>query len=191
MRQADAMETYFEQVVETLCAAGYRWYETANFCLEGRRARGRDLRASHNLGYWRDRTTSGSGSEPSRPSTASVAATCPASPVHPGARGRQRPPRELEPIDGETSTRERLMLGLRLDEPVVARGRRRCVDRASLTRSWTRSGRGRRERARGGAPPHDAAGGFSAAASPPSSWRSPRAACFQQDHVATIGRGCS
>ncbi len=37
-RQADAMEGYFEQVVDTLTAAGYRWYETANFCLDGGRA---------------------------------------------------------------------------------------------------------------------------------------------------------
>ncbi len=48
-RQADAMEDYFERVVESLTGAGYRWYETANFCrLDGER----DLRAHHNLGYW-------------------------------------------------------------------------------------------------------------------------------------------
>ena len=40
------MEGYFETVVETLTGAGYRWYETANFCLEKGRAAGRDLRAS-------------------------------------------------------------------------------------------------------------------------------------------------
>ena len=49
-RQAESMESYFELVVETLTAAGYRWYETANFCRV--RADGRDLRARHNLGYW-------------------------------------------------------------------------------------------------------------------------------------------
>ena len=38
-RQADAMEGYFERVVETLTAAGYRWYETANFCRVRRRPR--------------------------------------------------------------------------------------------------------------------------------------------------------
>ncbi len=32
-RQSEAMEGYFEHVVETLTDAGYRWYETANFCL--------------------------------------------------------------------------------------------------------------------------------------------------------------
>ena len=31
-RQAESMESYFELVVETLTRAGYRWYETANFC---------------------------------------------------------------------------------------------------------------------------------------------------------------
>ncbi len=30
-RQAESLESYFERVVETLTAAGYRWYETANF----------------------------------------------------------------------------------------------------------------------------------------------------------------
>src|SRR5436309_1911849 len=50
VRQADAMEGYFDLVVERLNAAGYRWYETANFCLA--EAGGRDLRAHHNLAYW-------------------------------------------------------------------------------------------------------------------------------------------
>ena len=45
------MESYFELVVETLTGAGYRWYETANFCLT-EAAGGRDLRSRHNLGYW-------------------------------------------------------------------------------------------------------------------------------------------
>ena len=43
VRQSEAMEGYFERVVETLTPAGYRWYETANFCLVGERAGGRDL----------------------------------------------------------------------------------------------------------------------------------------------------
>ena len=48
-RQAEAMEGYFERVVETLTGAGYRWYETANFCRSPERDGGRDLRAQHNL----------------------------------------------------------------------------------------------------------------------------------------------
>src|SRR3989441_12021473 len=51
-RQADAMESYFELVVERLTSAGYRWYETANFCRVPARAGGRDLRAMHNMAYW-------------------------------------------------------------------------------------------------------------------------------------------
>src|SRR5436309_3739641 len=48
-RQAEAMEDYFERVVQTLVGAGYRWYETANFCRVD--PRGRDLRSRHNLAY--------------------------------------------------------------------------------------------------------------------------------------------
>ena len=59
-RQAESMETYFERVVETLTGAGYRWYETANFCRSSERA-GRDLRARHNLGYWLGRDYLGLG----------------------------------------------------------------------------------------------------------------------------------
>ena len=52
------MEDYFERVVETLTGAGYRWYETANFCrLDGER----DLRSRHNLGYWLGRDYLGIG----------------------------------------------------------------------------------------------------------------------------------
>src|SRR5919197_909408 len=52
-RQAEAMEDYFERVVEVLTTVGYRWYETANFCRTGVAAGGRDLRSRHNLAYWR------------------------------------------------------------------------------------------------------------------------------------------
>ena len=60
-RQSEAMEGYFERVVETLTSAGYRWYETANFCLVGERAGGRDLRSHHNLGTWHGRDYLGVG----------------------------------------------------------------------------------------------------------------------------------
>ena len=49
-RQAEAMEGYAERVVETLTGAGYRWYETANFCRDDGL---RELRARHNLAIWR------------------------------------------------------------------------------------------------------------------------------------------
>ena len=60
-RQAESMESYFERVVATLTGAGYRWYETANFCRAPARAGGRDLRARHNLAYWLGRDYLGLG----------------------------------------------------------------------------------------------------------------------------------
>jgi putative oxygen-independent coproporphyrinogen III oxidase len=51
-RQSEAMDSYFELVVDRLTAAGFRWYETANFCRVPDDAGGRDLRAMHNLAYW-------------------------------------------------------------------------------------------------------------------------------------------
>ncbi|MGH3130086.1 MAG: radical SAM family heme chaperone HemW, partial [Gaiellaceae bacterium] len=54
VRQAEAMEGYFELVVETLRGAGYRWYETANFCRSNRQA-------LHNVAYWHGRDYLGIG----------------------------------------------------------------------------------------------------------------------------------
>jgi oxygen-independent coproporphyrinogen-3 oxidase len=135
VRQGDAMEGYFEQVVDTLCAAGYRWYETANFCVEGLRAGGRDLRAQHNLGYWQGRDYLGLGigavstvaGERRRnlPSLARYVSAL--------AAGEQ-PPREVEPIDHPTHVRELLLLGLRLDEPVVVADVVDALDRDALAR---------------------------------------------------------
>jgi oxygen-independent coproporphyrinogen-3 oxidase len=134
-RQADAMEGYFEQVVDTLTAAGYRWYETANFCLMGARANGRDLRARHNLGYWLGRDYLGLGIG----AVSTVA----------GVRRRNQPslqryvqalsaglapPHELESIDRETHARELLLLGLRLDEPIAVADVDGAIDRDALAR---------------------------------------------------------
>ena len=134
-RQADAMETYFELVVERLVAAGYRWYETANFCLTPDLADGRDLRARHNLAYWLGRDYLGVGigavstiesrrwrntSRLQRYVTALLA-------------GR-RPERELEPLPPEIKRRERVMLGLRLDEPLAVDGLAEALDGAALER---------------------------------------------------------
>ncbi len=127
-RQAEAMEGYFELVVEMLVGAGYRWYETANFCRPGRQAR-------HNLGYWRGRDYLGIGIGAvstvnglrwrNRPSLLGYQAAL-------GA-GR-RPPREEEPLEPDVVRRERLLLGLRLDEPVSLAGVEGAVDGAALAR---------------------------------------------------------
>jgi oxygen-independent coproporphyrinogen-3 oxidase len=112
LQQAAAMEGYFEQVVERLTSAGYRWYETANFCRDGRRSR-------HNLAYWLGRDYLGLGIG----AVSTVAGlrwrNAPRLAAYLTAlAGGGRPPRELEVLDAETRRRERLMLGLRLDEPV-------------------------------------------------------------------------
>jgi putative oxygen-independent coproporphyrinogen III oxidase len=134
-RQADAMEGYFEQVVETLTESGYRWYETANFCLGGTRSDGRDLRARHNLAYWQGRDYVGLGvgavstidgvRTRNLPGLARYVAALAAGSL---------PPRETEPLDAETQSRELLMLGLRLDEAVAAADVEGALDRAALAR---------------------------------------------------------
>jgi oxygen-independent coproporphyrinogen-3 oxidase len=134
-RQAEAMEGYFELVVERLTEAGYRWYETANFCRLPERAGGRDLRAQHNLAIWRGRdylglgigavSTLGATRRRNAPSLAGY--------VRALAAGGE-PPRELEPLDGSTKARELVMLGLRLDEPLDLTGLEPALDDRALER---------------------------------------------------------
>jgi oxygen-independent coproporphyrinogen-3 oxidase len=134
-RQADAMEGYFERVVDTLTAAGYRWYETANFCLDGERAGGRDLRARHNLGYWQGRDYLGLGIGAVSTVSGQRRRNLPSLPRYVAALAEgERPPREVEPIDEATHGRELLMLGLRLDEPVVLAEVGDALDRDALAR---------------------------------------------------------
>jgi oxygen-independent coproporphyrinogen-3 oxidase len=127
-RQAEALEDYFERVVARLTGAGYRWYETANFC---RPDAARDLRARHNLAYWLGRDYLGIG----------IGAVS----TIDGQRRRNGPKlaaylagvydREIELIDDETKARERVMLGLRLDEPLPLDGLRPALDPAGLARA--------------------------------------------------------
>jgi putative oxygen-independent coproporphyrinogen III oxidase len=123
-RQAEQMEDYFERVVATLTDAGYRWYETANFCRDGKRA-------EHNLGYWLGRDYLGLG--------LGAVSTL-------GNERRRNTPkltrylqgrydREVELLDEETRARERVMLGLRLDEPLALGGLRPALDPMGLARA--------------------------------------------------------
>jgi putative oxygen-independent coproporphyrinogen III oxidase len=134
-RQAEEMEGYFDLVVERLNAAGYRWYETANFCLAADRADGRDLRARHNLAYWLGRDYLGLGigavstlGEERRRNTPRLNAY-----VSSLARA-EAPPREVEMLDPHTRDQERLMLGLRLDTGLPLVEAERSVDPVALGR---------------------------------------------------------
>jgi len=134
-RQADAMESYFEIVVDRLMSAGYRWYETANFCRTPDRANGRDLRAGHNLAYWLGRDYLGLGIGAVSTIEGCRWRNTPRLPayVSPLVAGR-RPERELEPLPLDVRQRERVMLGLRLDEPLVVDGLGEVLDGRALDR---------------------------------------------------------
>jgi oxygen-independent coproporphyrinogen-3 oxidase len=127
-RQAESMEGYFELVVDTLTAAGYRWYETANFCREGRRAR-------HNLAYWLGRDYLGLGIGAVSTVDGLRWRNLPALPRYLAALANgQPPPRELEPLAASTQAQERLMLGLRLDDPLPFAEVQAALDSEALGR---------------------------------------------------------
>jgi oxygen-independent coproporphyrinogen III oxidase len=134
-RQAEAMEGYLERLVAVLTAAGYRWYETANFCLAPERAGGRDLRSRHNLAYWLGRDYLGLG----------IGAVSTVGDLRwrngPRLRGYlealaagQAPPRELEPLPAGVRSRERAMLALRLDQPLPLARFADALDPVALAR---------------------------------------------------------
>jgi oxygen-independent coproporphyrinogen-3 oxidase len=142
-RAAESMETYFELVVETLTGAGYRWYETANFCrADGRTGAGagageagRDLRSRHNLGYWlaEDYLGLGVGAVSTienrrwrnAPSLRGYLAA-----VEAGGR----PQRDVEELAAATRDAERVMLALRLDEPLALAGLEHTLDGEGVAR---------------------------------------------------------
>ena len=127
-RQAELLEDHYEHVIERLGAAGYRWYETANFCRD-------DRRAQHNLAYWTGRdylgigigavSTLGLERRTNRPSLAGYVDA-----LESGAP----PPRSLEHLTAEERARERLLLGLRLDVPLAVAGLEDAIDPDGLAR---------------------------------------------------------
>jgi oxygen-independent coproporphyrinogen-3 oxidase len=135
-RQADAMEGYFERVVERLTEAGYRWYETANFCRPGAPAGAEDFRARHNLAYWLGRDYVGLGIGAVSTVAGERWRNLPSLARYVTALGGDSvaPPRELEHIDSTTSRQERVLLGLRLDEPLPLAGLETALDAAALER---------------------------------------------------------
>lgn len=134
-RQAEAMEGYFELVIERLIEAGYRWYETANFCRAPEHANGRDLRSRHNLAYWLGRDYLGLGigafstlGHERRRNTPRLNAYLAA------LDGGEAPARDVELLDARVRADERLMLGLRLDTGLPLADAGESVDRAALAR---------------------------------------------------------
>jgi oxygen-independent coproporphyrinogen III oxidase len=127
-RQAELLELHYEHVIARLQEAGYRWYETANFC------RG-DLRAQHNLAYWTGRdylgigigavSTLGLERRTNRPSLAGF--------IDALERG-EAPPRSLEQLTPAERARERVLLGLRLDVPLSIAGLEHAIDPDGLAR---------------------------------------------------------
>ena len=127
-RQAELLEDHYEHVIARLQAAGYRWYETANFCRD-------DRRAQHNLAYWTGRdylgigigavSTLGLERRANRPSLAGF--------VDALERGEE-PPRSIEQLSTEERARERLLLGLRLDVPLATGELEHAIDPEGLER---------------------------------------------------------
>jgi putative oxygen-independent coproporphyrinogen III oxidase len=134
-RQAESMESYFERVVEALIDAGYRWYETANFCRAAGGSGGLDLRAQHNLGYWLGQDYLGLGIGAVSTIDGLRHRNTPKLGAYTTAlAGGRRPGRELEPLDDEVRQRERVLLGLRLDEPLSLAGLEAAVDEDAIRR---------------------------------------------------------
>jgi oxygen-independent coproporphyrinogen-3 oxidase len=134
-RQAEAMETYFEEVVDRLTTAGYRWYETANFCRAAEADGGRDLRSRHNIAYWLGRDYLGIGIGAVSTVAGRRWRNTPRLPAYLEALERGSPPaREVEELGADVRRRERVMLGLRLDEPLPLEPTDGVVDRGALRR---------------------------------------------------------
>jgi putative oxygen-independent coproporphyrinogen III oxidase len=132
-RQADAMEDYFERVVTRLTGAGYRWYETANFCRAA--VQGRDLRARHNLAYWLGSDYLGLGiGAVSTIESRRWRNTPRLGRYLEALRAGRAPERQIEHLDDGVRSRERVMLGLRLDEPLSVTGLAHALDAAGLAR---------------------------------------------------------
>jgi oxygen-independent coproporphyrinogen-3 oxidase len=134
-RQAEAMEGYFERVVERLVAAGYRWYETANFCRTPAFVDERDLRSRHNLAYWRGRDYLGLGIGAVSTVAGERWRTTPRlGPYLAAMRDRRRSLREVELLPAAVAREERVLLGLRLDEPLPLAPVAANVDASALER---------------------------------------------------------
>jgi putative oxygen-independent coproporphyrinogen III oxidase len=134
-RQAEAMESYFERVVARLTEAGYRWYETANFCRSPQLVDGRDLCSRHNLAYWRGRAYLGLGIGAVSTIDGRRWRTTPRLGRYLASlRAGERPEREVEVLPERVRRSEQVLLGLRLDEPLSLAGLADAVDGDAVER---------------------------------------------------------
>jgi oxygen-independent coproporphyrinogen-3 oxidase len=126
--QLEALERHYESVVDTLRGAGYRWYETANFCRDGHRS-------LHNLGYWEGRDYLGLGVGAVSTRGLERRRTVASLPRYLEAVEAGRiPPARIELLTPAERGSERLMLGLRLDRPLALAGLDDVIDRDQLAR---------------------------------------------------------
>jgi oxygen-independent coproporphyrinogen III oxidase len=127
-RQAELLEDHYEHVIARLEAAGYRWYETANYCRGDRRCR-------HNLAIWRGEDYLGVGV--GAVSTIGLVRRRNGPRLAPYieaiARG-DSPIRVEEQLTPDERLHERIMLALRLDEPMAVAPVRAGLDMDELER---------------------------------------------------------
>lgn len=106
-----SFDELYDTVVDRFVAAGYDWYETANF------ARGGAV-SQHNLAYWTQRDYLGIGVGAVGTVRGERRSNLPNIPRWLAAVERgEIPPARIEMIDREVARRERIMLALRLARP--------------------------------------------------------------------------
>ncbi|MEO9175740.1 MAG: radical SAM family heme chaperone HemW [Gaiellales bacterium] len=125
-QQAELLEDHYEHVIERLESAGYRWYETANFCRDDRRCR-------HNLAIWRGEEYLGIGV--GAVSTIGLLRRRNGPRLAPYLEAlarREAPLRVEEVLTPDERLHERILLGLRLDEPLALEPVRAGLDLPEL-----------------------------------------------------------
>jgi oxygen-independent coproporphyrinogen-3 oxidase len=127
-RQRELLEDHYERIVDRLEAAGYAWYETANFARPG-------YESHHNRAYWLGRDYLGVGIGAVSTLSGERRTNLPRLAAYLEAIADGEPvPASVEHVDSATRTRERLMLGLRLAEGVPLGAVVDVVDHDALER---------------------------------------------------------
>ena len=134
-RQADALEGYFERVVGPADGSRLPLVRDRELLPAARGAAGGTCARSTTSGTGSGTTTSESGWGRSRPCGDDAGGTRRGCPTYLAALARgDTPPREIEELSADVRLQERVMLGLRLDEPLPLDGLAPVLDGAALTR---------------------------------------------------------